>query len=132
MRNRWRGLAWALRAVWLLAVGLVALVSVLPPASKPIQLLAALTVADKLLHFGAYAALGLLPALHERRAVLVGMVALVMAEGMALEFAQDSVPGRSFEWLDMVANCAGVVTGAWVGLAIGRRYTSGGFRPSSR
>jgi VanZ family protein len=125
-------MAWVLRGVWLLAAGVVGLLSVLPPASKPIQLLAALTVADKLLHFGAYAVLGLLPAMHERRAVLVGTLALVMVEGLALEFAQDFVPGRSFEWLDLAANWAGVVSGAWVGRALGRRYTFGGFRPSSR
>lgn len=136
MTNGTGVLSWLLRVLWLLAAGIIAVLSVVPPGSRPIQLLASLTTADKLLHFAAYASLGFLPALHERRKVLLGMLAFVMLLGLGLEFAQDLVPGRSFEWLDLLANWCGALSGAfsgaWLGAALARRHTSGGSQPSSR
>lgn len=74
---------------------------------------------DKLMHFGAYAALALLAA---RIAPGWGAFAwwalgLFMA-GLAIECLQRLVPGRGFSWPDQVANAAGLACAALVvGLA---------------
>ncbi|MCP4191904.1 MAG: hypothetical protein GY768_14920 [Planctomycetaceae bacterium] len=63
---------------------------------------------DKLLHFVAYAFVGLLAiAAFRRRANQVGLLLSLTALGVALEFGQLFVPGRAFELWDMAANSCG-------------------------
>jgi VanZ family protein len=47
----------------------------------------------------------------------------MIALGAALELAQKLVPGRSFEWGDMLANTAGVLTGMAAGW-VARKHES--------
>lgn len=71
--------------------------------------------ADKAAHFIAYAGLGLLAMLSQytlRRRLLAA--AAVIGLGLIVECVQGVLPWRSFEWLDIVANSAGVVAGGGV------------------
>jgi len=74
-----------------------------------------LAINDKVQHLLLYA---FLPAFHERRRNLVVLLLLVPAMGVLLEFGQLYSPGRSFDTHDMLANAAGVVIGASIGLAL--------------
>ena len=38
--------------------------------------------------------------------------------GAAVELAQDHIPGRSFEWLDLLADSAGAALGVWLGVKL--------------
>ena len=107
-----------LRFLWLAALLTVMVGSLLPASSLPMRALAHFGISDKLLHFGAYAVLAFLPALHERRLELVAAILAVIAMGALLEFAQLYSPGRSFEIADMVANAAGALCGLVLGLPL--------------
>lgn len=106
-----------LRAVWLCAVASVIAASLLPGSSPAIQMLDAIEFDDLVEHFAAYAALAFLPALHERRGAIPMILAALMAMGVALEFGQLQVQGRSFETADMAADAAGLLVGLAAGLA---------------
>lgn len=73
--------------------------------------------ADKVAHLGIYAALGFLCARalfgygHVRAARLGGAL-LAAAYGATDELHQLFVPGRSAEWLDLLADAVGAVLGA--------------------
>src|SRR5205085_3838604 len=56
-----------LRALWLLAILIVIVGSLLPGDSSPMRALDRLHISDKIEHMAAYTVLALLPALHERR-----------------------------------------------------------------
>jgi hypothetical protein len=56
----------AARGTWLVAILVVVVGSLLPAASLPMRMLDRLQVSDKIQHFGAYAVLAFLPAVHER------------------------------------------------------------------
>jgi len=97
--------------VWATAIVGVSIGSLLPASSLPMQLLDQLHVPDKLQHFGAYAVLAFLPALHERsRFVRCAGVGLMLL-GLGLEFGQLYSPGRSVDMGDAVANAFGVCCG---------------------
>lgn len=94
----------ALRACFLVATFFLATASVVPRDRLPSH-----TVHDKLLHFAAYATLGLMAMLAVRsRQRQITVMLLLVVLGIALEFAQILVPGRSFELADMAANGLGV------------------------
>jgi hypothetical protein len=40
------------------------------------------------------------------------------AVGVAVEVAQEYIPGRSFEWLDLLADSAGAALGVWLGVKL--------------
>ena len=68
---------------------------------------------DKLLHFGAFAALAMLalrlaPSGWQAGAALGGL----LVAGWLIELAQQLVPGRHFCWRDLAANAAGIAAGA--------------------
>jgi VanZ family protein len=105
-----------LRILWLAAVGLVIVGSLLPDSSPPMQALSALHVNDKLEHLAAYAALAFWPTLHERRRVVAAIALSMIGMGVMLEFGQKLVAGRYFEIADMVANAFGVLVGIVLGL----------------
>jgi VanZ family protein len=80
------------------------------------RMIAALHVNDKVQHIVAYLSLACLPALHERRRRLAYTAVGLVALGVLLEFGQLWSPGRSFEIGDMLADAAGVIAGASLGL----------------
>lgn len=94
--------------------------SLLPADSSAIQTISELHVNDKVQHGLAYAALALLPMLHERLRRAAVILVLVAALGVALEFGQLYSPGRSFDTHDMMADFAGVAMGAVIGLSLRR------------
>lgn len=71
---------------------------------------------DKWTHLVGYGVLAGLPflAFRNRRAALIGALAMLPL-GIALEIAQDWVPGRSADVLDLVANTLGVAVGVMLG-----------------
>jgi len=69
---------------------------------------------DKLNHFSAFAALALAAWLGfraVRRHQLISLLG-VLAYGGAIELVQLVVPGRSSEWLDLLADAVGILIGA--------------------
>ena len=71
------------------------------------------TVADRLLHAGAYVLFSLLLTsgfgdMH-RLAALAGVALL---HGVLCEVAHSWIPRREFDWLDLIANISGVLMGA--------------------
>ena len=73
---------------------------------------------DKFEHFGAYAFLAFLPALHERwRFIFLATLGAILL-GVSLEFAQLFADGRSWELSDMEADAAGVCVGLLAGILI--------------
>jgi len=97
-----------------LRITLVAAVVVLVVGSlTPRDYLPPHRLQDKLLHYLGYAGISCLAVVAIRnpfrRAFVLGVIGLL---GVALEFGQTFVPGRAFEVMDMVANAAGVATGA--------------------
>lgn len=106
-----------LRILWVCALIVVITGSLLSPKSKPMELIDELPVSDKIEHFSAYFVLALLPALHERAHVAWSLAGAMILLGVALEYGQFyEANGRDFEYLDMVADTAGVITGmltAW-------------------
>ncbi len=75
---------------------------------------------DKMLHFLAYAVLTVLlfrcwltTAVRSRLLIAIGRASIIaIAYGLFLELYQLRVPGRDFQWSDILANCAGVVIAA--------------------
>jgi VanZ family protein len=88
----------------------------LPGSSAPVRLLSDLALGDKVIHFCAYAVLALLPAVGLRFSMAVVCVVVTELVGVALEFAQTVVSGRSCDIHDIVANTGGVIAG--IGLAM--------------
>jgi VanZ family protein len=107
-----------LRILWGLAILAVIVGSLLPGDSTPIQMLGHLDVSDKIQHFGAYAVLTFLPAIHERRKFVLRAALFAIALGIGLEFGQLESPGRDFEVGDMVADALGVCLGLIVGVPL--------------
>ncbi len=114
LRNRIAGLARSRCAR--LCVGayavLVAWLSLAP------RIGAELGASDKAAHFTTYLVFALLAALTARSPRVQYQAWLaVIAYGIALEFAQRLVPGRTFDPADMLANTLGVASGALLALA---------------
>lgn len=70
------------------------------------------SLSDKISHIIAYGEIVMLGLLgyRGRRQTLTLIVGLPILSG-ALEIGQLFVPGRSADWLDLVANCVGVIIG---------------------
>jgi VanZ family protein len=107
-----------LRALWLLAILVVIVGSLLPGNSLPMRALALLHISDKIEHFGAYAFLAFLPAIHERKGFIVAAAVGAVALGVALEFGQLFLGWRDFEVADTVADAAGVCCGLAAGIPL--------------
>jgi hypothetical protein len=106
--------------LWILAIAGVITGELLPGDSAPMQWIGAAGVSDKVLHSAAYTLLAFIPVFGFRlRAGLISAAVTVLL-GVALEFAQALVPGRSYEVADMVANALGVGAGIGLGL-LGRK-----------
>ena len=94
------------KLVFLGSLSLLMVGSLLPANRVP-----AGSMDDKVLHFLAYAIVGVLAALaFRRRSARFASLALLVLLGVGLEFGQTYVPGRSFELWDMAANSCGAFT----------------------
>ena len=115
VRSRQPGLEYKtiLRVLWLGAVGLVTMFSLLPASSPSLR---ALKGNDKIEHFAAYAVLTFLPSLHETPKILVRLALGVVALGVGLEFGQLLSEGRQFDVEDMVVDSYGALAGIIMGL----------------
>jgi VanZ family protein len=100
-----------LRILWLFAILVVAVMSLLPGNSLPMRALDRLHVNDKLEHCLAYTVLAFLPAIHEHRRFIIAAALGAVALGIALEYGQLLTGWRDFEYGDMVADAVGVCVG---------------------
>lgn len=101
-------------SIWLVLLASVAAGELLMSGSHPLEQLSGGIVSDKTLHFGAYMLLALVPGLG--LPFSSALVCIVFSEivGIALEFTQRMVPGRTCDLYDIVANTAGVLTGTTI------------------
>jgi VanZ family protein len=109
----------ALMVLWAVLICCVVAGSLMPASSPVIVAVGRLNINDKLMHFGAYLALSLLPVIgfrDRRRGLAAGLSMFVL--GIIMEAAQQSAPGRAVELGDVIANGAGVSCGALLGLPI--------------
>ena len=107
-----------LRTLWLAAIIIVVVGSLLPASSTPMRALAELHISDKLEHVGAYAVLAFLPAIHERRRFIIAAAIGTVLLGIGLEFGQLFTGWRHFEVGDMFADAVGVCFGVAVGIPV--------------
>jgi VanZ family protein len=110
MVDHWRMVC---RLALVVALGLLIAGSLLPSRGLPSG-----SLNDKVLHFAVYAFVGTLAVLAFRqRSARFACLAALTFLGVALEFGQICVPGRSFELWDMAANGCGTFTAlttAWI------------------
>ena len=108
MRRRWFQLAFSLSIV-------LALFLTLRPIDEPTPPL--LPHFDKVAHAGMWFLMGALGggALKRTISQLLGLLAALCLLGVAVEVGQIWIPGRSFEWLDAIADAAGAAAafGLW-------------------
>ena len=105
---------WGATALW---ISVIFLASIWPAHGPP-----GAQGVDKVLHFVAYAVLtallfGCWRATRPRLRLIASAcyaAAVVMIYGLFLELYQIGVPGRDFQWYDILANCAGVVIAALI------------------
>lgn len=109
---------WALRLLWIALGAAVVILSLLPAESRALHAIAMVIVNDKAEHILAYAPLAFLPALHEMRRTAFLCIIGAMLAGIALEFGQLHVHGRSFDVFDMIANGVGLTIGGTLALAL--------------
>ena len=100
--------------LWFFLIAAVTVLSLLPASVVP-RLLGGGTLE----HFSAYLALALIPVLVIRRvySVFVAIIS-VACLGVLLEILQTAIPGRAFEWADIVMNIIGVATGVLTGIPL--------------
>ena len=98
--------------LWVVLICCVVVGSLLPAASPVMVAVGRLHINDKVLHFGAYVALSLLPVIgfrDRRRGLIAGLSMFIL--GLLLEDGQHFSPGRAVEFGDVIANGAGVSCG---------------------
>ena len=109
----------ALLAVWGVLICCVVIGSLLPAKSPVMVAVGRLHINDKVMHFGAYVALSLLPVIgfrDRRRGLIAGLSMFLL--GVLMEAGQHFSPGRAVELGDVIANGAGVSCGTLLGLPI--------------
>ena len=107
-----------MRGVWLAAIIVVVIGSLIPATSLPMRALDQFKINDKLEHVIAYTVLALLPTVHERRRLVVVAAIGAVALGVGLEYGQRWLGWRDFEIPDMVADAFGVCVGLTGGILI--------------
>jgi VanZ family protein len=70
---------------------------------------------DKALHFIGYAGLAFLARMGSKKHPSWQIVVGCIGFSLLIEFLQQFIPNRGFEWLDLMANSLGVLTGVVVG-----------------
>ena len=104
----------ALMVLWFFLIAAVTVLSLLPASVVPRA-----PGGGTLEHLSAYLALALIPAVAIRRVYSVfAVVVLVACLGVLLEVLQIAVPGRAFEWADIMMNSVGVTAGVLAGLPL--------------
>ncbi len=112
----------AILTCWGALICCVTVGSLLSGASAAMQAIGRLPITDKQIHFGAYLALSVLPAVglrDRRKGILAGLSMFILS--VLLEGAQSFAPGRSVEMGDVIANAAGVGFGIALALPIRAR-----------
>src|ERR1035437_8378051 len=105
--------------LWAVLVCCVIIGFLLPAASPVMVGIGRLHVNDKVIRFGAYLALSLLPVIgfrDRRRGLMAGLSMWIL--GILMEAGQQFSPGRAVELGDVVANGAGVSWGGLLGLPV--------------
>src|ERR1035437_7779619 len=105
--------------LWAVLIACVVVGSLLPAANPVMVDIGRLHISDKVMHFGAYLALSLLPVIRfrdRRRGLRAGLSMFLL--GILMEAGQQFSPGRAVELGDVLANGAGVSCGALLGLPI--------------
>jgi len=119
---------WAWRWQLLLAAGVVLLVylSLFSEFMPPYKRLWGRVTLDNVLHFAAFAALGLVAplALRSRRQALLALLALLLLGG-ALELMQLAIPNRRCQLYDALGNTLGLLLGGGAGFALRARLRPG-------
>lgn len=123
----WAGV-WAWLRVWrwqvLLAFGVVLLVhlSLFSDFMPPYKRLWGRVTLDNVLHFAAFAALGLVTpmAVCNRRRALLALLALLLLGG-TLELLQLAIPNRRCQLYDALGNTLGLLLGGSAGFALRAR-----------
>ncbi len=99
---------WIIHVTWAASICGVMVLSIAPPDEVPLSV----DGADKIAHCLAYAWLAVLPFFSFEKTRTAFVAALLMIPyGIALEFAQQVVPGRDCSLADMAADAAGVFLG---------------------
>lgn len=99
------------KIIWGLLVLVVVVSSLLPQEQIPIQM----PVTDKVLHFLTYFVLAFIALLSSKQKhSLLTILAIQILIGVFVEVAQSFIPGRTPEFLDILANSFGVMFGALV------------------
>jgi VanZ family protein len=106
-------------AFWAVLVCCVVIGSLSPAASPVMAAVGSFHINDKVMHFGAYLALSLLPVVgfKDRRAGIKAGLSMFLL-GVLMEAGQHFSPCRAVELGDAIANGAGVSCGALLGLPI--------------
>jgi len=73
---------------------------------------------DKPIHMGTHAFMVFVPALLVGGRWRILAICAGFATAVLLECGQLYVPGRSFEWLDLISNTTGALLGLWVALRL--------------
>lgn len=117
-----RGLAqrWRLTLLWFWAACFPLLVWLYwSPSTAPPTAIGGWEIGlDKPLHAATHGFMVLIPALLVSGRWRPFAIGMGFATAIALEFGQAYVPGRSFEWFDLVANTSGALLAWWVAARI--------------
>ncbi len=100
-----------LRSLWACCTVVAMVGFLLPLPAVLVSALARVPFSDKMLHFGVYYLLTVIPALHESKANIRLVMTKLVALSIVLELVQLFSGVRSFECLDIVAGCLGVLSG---------------------
>ena len=106
-------------SLWVVLLGCVVIGSLLPAASPVMADIGRLHINDKVMHFGAYLTLSLLPVIgfrDRRRGLMAGLSMFLL--GILMEAGQHFSPGRVVELGDVIANGAGVSCGVLLAFPI--------------
>lgn len=99
-------------------LGWVLVAGVIVGSLIPGQAVQAFNVSDKILHAGAYLLLMVWFAGFYRRSLYPLIALVVLSLGLALDLLQGLTETRSFDWLDIAMNGAGVATGLVLSLLL--------------
>jgi VanZ family protein len=108
-------------SIWFVLLASVAAGELLISGSDPLERLSGGIVSDKTLHFGAYMLLALVPGLGLQFSSALACVVVSEIVGVALEFAQRMVPGRTCDLYDVLANTAGLLVGTTIVIVLRSR-----------
>ena len=97
---------------WTALLILVTVGELLPGNAAPMKTLSDIGLSDIAMHFGAYAVLAFVPTVGLPLKTIVRCLLVNQLVGVALEFGQALVPGRSCDPYDAIANTVGLVAGA--------------------